>query len=134
MVSMRSKFVNTNVLIIIYNVDVFKILSIIYCVLKIKGITMTFLYEKMIEQWTCDVEQYCIAHNIPNMELKNLRQDDVYNYELYTAYKNVLFAIDVYRKTPSSPLYAKGCVGTHDESCEIRLTRLPWLMLTMCGQ
>lgn len=41
------------------------------------------------------------------MELKNLRQDDVYNYELYTAYKNVLFAIDVYRKTPSSPLYAK---------------------------
>lgn len=68
---------------------------------------MTFLYERMIEQWMCDMQQYCAKHGIPNMELKNLRQGDVYNYELYSVYKNVLYAIDAYRKTPSSPLYAK---------------------------
>ena len=64
-------------------------------------------YGNVITLWRSSVEQYCAAHNIPNMDLKNLRQGDVYNYDLYTAYKNVENAIAAYTKTPSSPLYAK---------------------------
>ncbi|MDE6251014.1 MAG: hypothetical protein K2M34_05305 [Alphaproteobacteria bacterium] len=64
-------------------------------------------YSKVITLWRGSVEQYCMVHNIPNMDLKNLRQGDVYNYDLYTAYKNVENAIAAYTKTPSSPLYAK---------------------------
>ena len=64
-------------------------------------------YSKVITLWRGSVEQYCAAHNIPSMDLKNLRQGDVYNYDLYIAYKNVENAIATYTKTPSSPLYAK---------------------------
>lgn len=64
-------------------------------------------YSKLITLWRSSVEQYCTAHQIPSMDLKNLRQGDVYNYDLYKAYTNVEQAIATYTKTPSSPLYAK---------------------------
>lgn len=64
-------------------------------------------YDDMIFQWNRSVRDYCRAHNIPNMNLKNLRQDDVYNYDLYRAYTNAKEAIAAYIKTPSSSLYAK---------------------------
>lgn len=68
-------------------------------------------YEKLISQWKGCVAQYCKFYGIPNMELKNLRTGDVYDYNLYLANKNVENAINAYRKTPDSPLCAKNLVA-----------------------
>lgn len=61
---------------------------------------------ELIAQWGDSVHQYCDAHNIPDMELKNLRVGDLYDYELYTAYLNVIKAVRAYKNTPESPVYA----------------------------
>lgn len=63
-------------------------------------------YNKLITLWRTSVDQYCKAHQIPNMELKNLRLGDVYNYDLYRVYANAERAVEAYTKTPASPLYA----------------------------
>lgn len=68
-------------------------------------------YKNMIMQWNNSVTQYCTVHDIPNMDLKNLRMGDVYNYELYAAYKNVQNAIAEYTKTPESPFYTNKLVN-----------------------
>lgn len=67
-------------------------------------------YEKIISQWQKSVEKYCADRNIPNMELRNLRMDDLYDYALYVSYNRAKNAVDTYRKTPSSPLFANNMV------------------------
>lgn len=63
-------------------------------------------YNKIISKWQNDVAYYCARHNIPNMELHNLRMGDLYNYDLYDAYKQVKSAIAAHRATPASKLHA----------------------------
>lgn len=65
---------------------------------------MNIDYDGIISQWEDSVHQYCDAHNIPDMGLKNLRVGDLYDYELYVAHKDVERAVAAYRKLPVSPV------------------------------
>lgn len=68
-------------------------------------------YEKMISQWKGDVAKYCESRGIPNMNLKNLRAGDTFDYGLYKAYTNAVFAVEEYIRVPESPLYANRLVA-----------------------
>ncbi len=63
-------------------------------------------YEDVISRWYADVKKYCESRGIPDMALKNLRVGDLFDFGLYRAYTEVLFAIKEYRKVPNSPIYA----------------------------
>ncbi len=87
----------------------FYILSI-YIIYKLNGMVMID-YDNIILQWQNSVSQYCKYHNIPNMELRNLRTDGcLYDYALYAVYKKAKAAVDTYRKTPSSSAYGDNMV------------------------